>query len=204
MARGPRFDHPGALHHVTARGIVGRALFADHGDHYGFLVLLARAAERYGWQFHGFCLMTTHYHLVMETPEANLSRGMHWLNGTYAQRHNSRHGRPGHVFEGRFKAVVVEHEPHLYEVVRYVVLNPVRAGICDSPEGWPWSSYAATAGLQDAPSFLRLDRILPWFGKETGPAQAEFRRFVDLALPGARSFEVDGHPYVPSSTAAPR
>lgn len=201
MARLPRLDYPGALHHVTARGIIGRTLFADDGDHYGFLVLLARAKERYGWLCHAFCLMTTHYHLVLETPEANLSRGMHWLNGTYAQRSNARYGRTGHVFEGRFKTVVVERESHLLELIRYVLLNPVRAGICDSPDVWPWSSYAATAGFQEAPSFLEVERVLAGFGADAVKARVEFRRFVELRLGGAIPFEVDGHPYVPDRTA---
>jgi len=178
MARPLRIEYAGALYHVTSRGNRRAPVFKDDQDRRDFVVLLAAVVGRFRWLCHAYCLMGNHYHLLVETPEPNLSRGMRQLNGVYTQRHNARHARVGHVFQGRYKAIVVEKESHLLEVCRYVVLNPVRAGMVERAEAWPWSSYRATAGLRGRPEFLTTDWVLQQFGRERLEAQKEYRRFV--------------------------
>ena len=178
MARPLRLEFPGAVYHVTARGNARAATFADDDDRRCFLGLLAGVVERFGWLCHAYCLMGDHYHLLIETPKANLSRGMRQLNGVYTQRFNRRHGRVGHLFQGRFKAILVEKDSHLLELCRYVVLNPVRAKITRRADAHPWSSYAATAGSQTAPGFLTIDWVLAQFGRQRSRAQLRYREFV--------------------------
>jgi REP element-mobilizing transposase RayT len=186
MARPLRIEFPGAVYHVTARGDGRQAIFRDDADRERFLVILDNAVRLRKWVCHAYCLMGNHYHLVIETPEANLSRGMRSLNGEYTQAFNRRHRRPGHVFHGRFKAVVVEKESHLLEVCRYVVLNPVRArGMgAKRPEDWVWSSYRATVGLTGVPSFLSTAWVLARFGRGRTAAQARYRAFVEAGRGG--------------------
>ena len=154
MARPLRLEYSGALHHVTSRGNGQAAIYLGDEDRRDFLRLLGGVVEQARWRCHAYCLMDNHYHLLIETPEANLSKGMRQLNGPYTQRFNRRQGRVGHVFQGRFKSILVERDAHLLEVARYVVLNPVRAGMVRSVKDWPWSSYRATAGclLYTSPS----------------------------------------------------
>lgn len=178
MSRPLRLDHAGALWHVTSRGNERREVFRDDEDRREFLRLLGRAVELFGWKLHAFVLMGNHYHLLVGTPEATLSRGMRQLNGDYAQHFNRRHGRDGHVFRGRFKAVLVQRESHLLEVARYVVRNPVRAGMVKSAEEWPWSSYRATAGLEPVPAWLDASFLLEVFGARRAAAAARYREFV--------------------------
>lgn len=178
MSRPLRLDHAGALWHVTSRGNERREVFRDDEDRREFLRLLGRAVDLFGWRLHAFVLMGNHYHLLVGTPEATLSRGMRQLNGDYAGHFNRRHGRDGHVFQGRFKAVLVQRESHLLEVARYVVRNPVRAAMVKSPEEWPWSSYRATAGLEPAPAWLDASFVLEVFGTRRAAAQARYREFV--------------------------
>lgn len=180
MARPLRIEFPGAVYHVTARGDGRGTIFRDDRDREKFLEILARTVLLRRWVCHAYCLMGNHYHLLLETPEANLSRGMRSVNGEYTQAFNRRYRRPGHVFQGRFKAVLVEKEDHLLELCRYVVLNPVRArGMkVRSPEDWPWSSYRATAGLEKTLPFLSVDWILSRFGRRRGEAQRRYARFV--------------------------
>jgi REP element-mobilizing transposase RayT len=159
VARPLRIEFPGALYHVTSRGNARAPIFLGEGDRYLLLDVLGDVVERYRWRCHAYCLMTNHYHLVVGTPEPNLSQGMRQLNGLYTQRLNRRHGRVGHVFQGRFKGILVERESHLLELARYVVLNPVRAGIVDAAENYRWSSLRATLGLAPAPQWLDLDAL---------------------------------------------
>lgn len=180
MARPLRLEFPGAVYHVTARGNERREVFRDDEDRRLFLSTLGRTVVRWRWVCHAYCLMSNHYHLLIETPEANLSRGMRQLNGEYTQAFNRRHRRVGHLFQGRFKALLVQKESHLLEVSRYVVLNPVKArGMrVAKPEGWPWSSYRATAGGETPPAWLTVSWVLSRFGKGAGEARKGYRRFV--------------------------
>jgi len=132
---------------VTARGNERRAIFLgdDDADRQAFLQIFAVTCERFNWMCHAFCLMTNHYHLLIETPDANLSQGMRQLNGVYTQYVNRTHRRVGHLFQGRFKGILVEKESYLLELARYVVLNPVRAGMVRQPEEWSWSNQVPPA-----------------------------------------------------------
>jgi putative transposase len=187
MPRGPRHQSPGGLFHVTSRGVRRNAIFLDERDYTFFLSLPQKLTSTRSWIVLAYCLMPNHYHLLAETPAADLSAGMHWLNGRYAQWFNLRHGFEGHVFDRRFFSVLVESEWHLLEVARYVVLNPVRAELCSHPGEWRWSSYRAMVGTVDAPRDLRIDGLLGLFGKNPATAQAAYVAFVLEGLPRARS-----------------
>ena len=178
MARPLRLEFPGAVWHVTSRGNEKKSVFHDEIDRRTFLPLLARSVDRFGWRIHAFVLMTNHYHLLLETPEPTLSAGMRELNGIYTQGFNRRHDRVGHLFQGRFKGILVEKESHLLELTRYVVLNPVRAGIARHPADWQWSSYRATAGLESPPRWLVVDWTLTQFNQDPAMARCLYRRFV--------------------------
>jgi len=167
MARPLRIEYPGALYHVTSRGNAREAIYRSDEDRLQFLDALAQVVDRFGWLCHAFCLMDNHYHLLIETPQGNLSRGMRQLNGVYTQRFNRSHGRVGHVFQGRFKAIVVEKDAHLLALCRYIVRNPVAAGMVSEVGDWPWSSYRATAGVADKPAFLTAGWALEQFGGST-------------------------------------
>ncbi len=184
MARPLRLEHSGAIWHVTARGNERGEVFRDDVDREEFLSVLGRTVSLYGWRLHAYVLMGNHYHLLVETPEPTLSRGMRDLNGVTTQRFNRRHGRTGHLFEGRFKAILVERDAHLLEVARYVVLNPVRAGLARSAASWPWSNYKATAGLAEGPEWLETGWTLEQFGRR--PAEAR-RRYVTFVAEGTDS-----------------
>ncbi|MFZ5863293.1 MAG: transposase [Nitrospirota bacterium] len=179
MARPLRLEFAGALYHVTARGNARQAIYVDDEDRLHFIARLARAGERYHWRIHAYCLMDNHYHLVIETERPTLARGMRHLNGTYTQYVNRRHHRVGHLFQGRYKAILVERDPYLLALCRYVVLNPVRAKACRRPEQWRWSSYRATAGLELPPAWLTTDWVLTQFGTTTRRAQTAYRTFVN-------------------------
>lgn len=178
MARPLRIEYAGAVYHVTSRGNARKNIFKDDNDKEIFLEVLGRVVKRYNWLCHAYCLMGNHYHLLIETPDANLSKGMRQLNGVYTQRYNQRHKKTGHIFQGRYKAILVEKEGHLIELCRYVVLNPVRAGIVERPEDWKWSSYLATAGLKRAPEYLTTDWILGQFENKRRDAKKQYREFT--------------------------
>jgi putative transposase len=178
MARALRTDFAGALHHVTSRGNERRPIFYDDNDRQVFLEYLGQTVRRFGWSVSAFVLMTNHFHLVVQTAEANLSRGMHWLNTKYVVRFNRIHERSGHLYGGRFKAFLIEKETYLTEVLRYVVLNPVRAKMVERPEEYRWSSYRATAGLEAAPEWLDLGAALAPFAPDNELAQTYYREFV--------------------------
>ncbi len=178
MSRPLRIEFPGALYHVTSRGNVRATIFLDDLDRSEFLSILADIVERSNWICHAYCLMGNHYHLLVETPEGNLSAGMRQLNGIYTQKLNRRHGRVGHVFQGRFKSILVEKDSYLLELCRYIVLNPVRAGIVEHPQDYAWSSFKFSAGHSNAPAFLFTDWVLAQFGKNRQEAQKSYRDFV--------------------------
>jgi putative transposase len=178
VSRPLRLEYAGAVWHVTSRGNERRDVFRDDGDRERFLSILGRTVALFRWRLHAYVLMGNHYHLLLETPEPTLSRGMRQLNGVYTQAFNRAHRRVGHVFQGRFKAILVEKEAHLLELCRYVVLNPVRAGMVRTAKAWRWSSYRATAGLTPAPEWLETDWTLEQFGKTRGRAERAYRQFV--------------------------
>jgi putative transposase len=182
VARQLRHQFPGAVYHVTSRGNARGRVFLNDADERAFVRTLARVVADCGWRCHGYCLMGNHYHLVLETPRPNLALGMRRLNSTYAQGFNQRHGRAGHVFQGRYKAILIEKEAHLLEVCRYAVLNPVRARLCATAADWPASSYRATAGEAAVPQFLTVSWILGQFASRTHVAQARYRAFVAEGL----------------------
>ena len=185
MSRQLRIDDPGCFWHITSRGNAKGDIVLGDSDRDLFLTLLGNAVTRYHWILYAYALMTNHYHLVLETTQPTLSSGMHWLNAAYAQAFNRRHGRVGHLFQGRFKAFLVDKENYFLEVVRYVVLNPVRAGMVRTPEECRWTSYPATVGDAAAPDWLPLDRVLISFGGDTPLGRSRFRHFVAEGL-GAR------------------
>lgn len=178
MARPLRLEFAGALYHVTSRGDRREDIYVDDADRHDWLAVLALVCERFNWVVHGYCQMTNHYHLLVETVDGNLSQGMRQLNGLYTQRFNRRHQQVGHLFQGRYKAILVQKEAHLLELSRYVVLNPVRAGMVDSPGDWPWSSYCACVQDQFAPPWLDTDWLLGQFGAQRSSARREFAKFV--------------------------
>lgn len=178
MARQLRLEFEGALYHVTARGNASQAIFLDDHDRARFLDLLAREIAQQQWHCYAYCLMENHYHLLLETPEPNLSRGMRRLNAVYTQGFNRRHERVGHVLQGRYKSLLVDKDSYLLELCRYIVLNPVRGKCVARPEAWPWSSYLATAGERQAPSWLLVRDVLGLFDGKERIAQRAYRAFV--------------------------
>jgi len=178
MSRPLRIEFAGALYHVTSRGDRRDDIYLDDEDRQQFLALLGEVCDLYNWVCHAYCLMSNHYHLLIETPDANLAKGMRQLNGVYSQFFNRRHDFVGHVFQGRYKAIHVEKESYLLELSRYIVLNPVRAEMVRSAKDWPWSSYRATAGLSTAPKWLHTDWLLAAFAKTKSRAIKHYRAFV--------------------------
>jgi len=178
MSRPLRIEFPHALYHVTARGDRQEAIYEDDLDRRLFLEILAETVADFNWMVHAYCLMTNHYHLLLETPDGNLSAGMRQLNGVYTQRSNRKHDRVGHVFQGRYKAILVDREGYLLEVARYVVLNPVRAGMVRLAQDWPWSSYGAMTGQVEPPRWLATDGLLSAFGGTRAEAMQRYAAFV--------------------------
>jgi REP element-mobilizing transposase RayT len=178
MARQLRIAYEGAVYHVTARGNEQRPIVRDERDRGEWRRALAEMVVHYQVICHAWVLMDNHYHLVLETPTPNLSRALRHLNGVYTQRFNRRHHRVGHLFQGRFKAILIERDSYLLEVCRYVVLNPVRAGAVAHPRQWPWSSYRATAGEEPRPHWLTTEWVLAQFGPAGQAARQAYQRFV--------------------------
>jgi putative transposase len=178
MARPIRLEFPGAIYHVTTRGYGGEDIFTDDQDRLQFLTVLGEVVSRAGWLVHAYVLMDNHYHLLIDTPNGNLSRGMRQLNGVYTQRFNSLHGSGGRVFQGRFKAILVERDGFLLELCRYVVLNPLRLKAVKNISRYRWSSYRATIGEVQAPAWLSTDWLLSHFARSTTVAQRKYAEFV--------------------------
>jgi REP element-mobilizing transposase RayT len=202
MARPLRLAFAGGIYHVTARGNERKAIVRDDTDRARFVDTLATMVDRYRVRCHAWVLMDNHYHLLLETPTPNLSSALRHLNGVYTQRFNRRHRRVGHLFQGRFKAILVEKEAYLLELCRYVVLNPVRAGLVKEPSRYPWSSYRATAGLAAAPGWLMVDWVIEQFGQRKGAAQVKYRQFVTEGIrqPPAPWEQVVGQIYLGDET----
>ena len=178
MARPLRIEFAGALYHVMSRGNERRPIVKDDQDRSRRLDWLRRTVETYGWHLHAFVLMDNHDHLYVETPQPNLSAGMQHLNGSYTSYFNRRHRRVGHLFQGRYKAQLIENEGHFWEVSRYIHLNPVRAERVDRPEKWAWSSYPGYHRTARELSWVTYRRVLREFGRTVQQARREYRRFV--------------------------
>ncbi len=178
MPRPKRIHYEGAVYHVTSRGNERRKIVLDDADRGMFVRLLAEMVDHHDVTCHAWVLMDNHYHLLLETPAANLSLAMKHFNGIYTQKFNKKHHRVGHLFQGRYKAIVVEKDSYLKELCRYVVLNPVRARMVKSPGEWKWSSYKATAGLEQPEKWLETDWLLGQFGRTLQQARKAYRAFV--------------------------
>lgn len=178
MARPLRIQFPGAVYHVTSRGNARKAIARNDDDRRRFLSILDQVVTRYHWRCHAYCLMPNHYHLLIETRDENLSRGMRQLNGLYTQDFNRRHHRVGHLFQGRFKAILVQKDSHLLECCRYLMLNPVRTNFVRLPDEWKWSSYRGTAGLGRPHPCLTRTWVLEQFGSRPREAENKYREFV--------------------------
>jgi REP element-mobilizing transposase RayT len=181
MPRPLRPQIAGATYHLTTRGNRGTEIVGDDADRAFWVGLVENTVAAYEWICHTYCLMTNHFHLLVETPQANISAGMQWLNGEHAKWFNWRYGLKGHLFQGRFWSEAVDDDAYFAEVVRYVALNPVRAGLAESAEAWRWSAFAATLGLVAVPSFLTTARVLNQFSDDPAEARRVFRDFVDGA-----------------------
>jgi len=178
MVRPLRLEFPGALYHVTSRGNGREPIYKDDGDRRIFLLTLEDVCRRYRWLIHAYCLMGNHYHLLIETPDGNLSIGMRQLNGVFTQRFNRHHKHTGHVFQGRYKSILVQKESHLLELSRYIVLNPVRAGMVEDAGDWKWSSYRAMTGRGKVVAWLQVDWLLSQFGNNKKKARVAYASFV--------------------------
>jgi len=178
MARPLRISFPGAFYHVTSRGNERKAVFKSRRDREQFLTYLETATERYDALIHTYCLMDNHYHLLLETPAGNLPQIMQHINGAYTTYFNVKRARSGHLFQGRYKAILVGKDAYAKELSRYVHLNPVRTGIVDIPEAYEWSSYNLYTGEKKAPLWLCRDFILAYFGASISAAQRGYKDFV--------------------------
>ena len=178
MARPLRIEFEGALYHVTSRGNRKEAIFEDDADRLRFLDILKNVMQQTGWICHAYCLMDNHYHLVIETPQANLAKGMRQLNGIYTQAYNRRHDRTGHIFQGRYKSIIVDGDRYFLELCRYVMLNPVRAGMVERAGLWPWSSYPALAGIANSSDLLDTSRLLDYFSSNRATARQQLIAFI--------------------------
>jgi len=178
MTRPLRIAFPGATYHIMSRGDRRREIYCDDVDRRVFLDLLAREVRQQRWCLFAYCLMGNHYHLLLETPESNLVPGMRRLNGVYTQAFNRRHGLVGHVMQGRYKSILVDREAYLLELARYIVLNPVRAGMVSAAQEWAWSSFRATAGIVPAEDWLACDSVLHHFGGKVPIARKVYQEFV--------------------------
>jgi len=181
MARPLRLEFPGAIYHVTSRGDRQETIYESDADRQQWLDILCKVCERYNWRVHAYCLMDNHYHILLETADGNLSKGMRQLNGVYTQYFNRQHNRVGHVYQGRYKAILVEKDSYLLELSRYVVLNPIRAGMIKNMGEWHWSSYLVTIGKHPSLDWLEVDWLLSQFGLQRNRSR---RKYIDFVREG--------------------
>jgi len=178
MARPLRIQFPSAFYHITSRGDQRQPIFLSTGARKKFLEYLRLGHERFGFIIHTYCLMGNHYHLIMETPQGNLSQAMHFINGSFAAYTNILHKRVGHLLQGRYKSILIEAETYITELSRYIHLNPVRAKIVKNPEDYPWSSYREYMGFRKSPAWFRTNLILGYFSETESLARMRYSRFV--------------------------
>jgi putative transposase len=178
MTRPLRIQFPGALYHVTSRGNRRNPIYRDDADRRAWLEVLGKVCKRHHFIIHSFCQMTNHYHLLVETVEANLSHGMRQLNGAYTQHFNWRHNLVGHLFQGRYKAILVQKDSYLLELSRYIVLNPLRAKLVSSLDDWQWSSHRYLVGQECPHNWLERDWLLSRFGNARTTAVPAYQAFV--------------------------
>jgi putative transposase len=177
MARKPRVHYPGALYHVTLRGNAGQTIFFDDRDRARFYLLLQEGTERFRHRIHAFCLMSNHVHLAIQVADLPLSRIIQNLSFRYTKWVDWRQSRSGHLFQGRYKAVLVDADPYLLELARYIHLNPVRAGLVKEPEEHPWSGHRCYLGLEVIP-WLTTDWVLSQFSEKESSARRAYGRFI--------------------------
>jgi putative transposase len=189
MSRPIRIEFADALYHVTSRGDRGEDIFEDDHDRLVFLETFEKVVQQFNWVCYAWCLMNNHYHLLIQTPDANLSKGMRQLNGVFTQTSNRRHSRMGHLFQGRFKAILVDSDAYLLELSRYIVLNPVRAGMVKRAGDWRWSSYRASMGMAPADPFLAVDMLLAQFAKRRSVAEQRYAKFVAEGVKASSPWE---------------
>ena len=193
MARPLRIEYPGAIYHVTSRGDRREDIFLTDEDRQVWLDILGKVCNRFNWRVHAFCQMTNHYHLMLETVDGNLSRGMRQLNGWYTQQFNRSHQMVGHLFQGRYKAILVQKESYLSELARYVVLNPLRANMVANLDEWLWSSYPMMTGQAFTPRWLETDWLLGLFGSNRNQAIYGYVKFVMMGKGLASPLEATRH-----------
>ena len=181
MVRQLRIEFPGACYYVTSRGNERKTIFRGKRDREKFLSYLQSASQRYDAVIHAYCLMNNHYHILIKTPLGNLSRIMQHINGAYTGYFNLKHQRIGHLFQGRYRSILMEMEKYALSVSRHIHLNPVRLGIVENPQEYEWSSYCYYL-MEEAPSWLSRDSILHYFGKELPTARNKYKEYVDTAL----------------------
>ncbi|MEK6656454.1 MAG: transposase [Nitrospirota bacterium] len=182
MARPLRIEYPDAFYHITSRGNEQQNIFKSDRDYERFLTYLETSVQRYRAIIHAYCLMNNHYHLLLETPMGNLSQIMRHINGAYTTYYNTKRQRAGHLFQGRYKAILIEADEYAEELSRYIHLNPVRAGIVGKPEEYQWSSYQYYTGKKHTHKWLTKEYILGYFGKETTTAQKKYIAFVNALI----------------------
>jgi len=179
MARKSRLHYPGAVYHVILRGNSGQDIVFDSGDRSRFFLLLQESVERFEYRAHSFCLMTTHLHLAIQVGAVPLSRIMQNVGFRYTQFINRKYGRTGHLFQGRYKALLIDADSYLLTLIRYIHLNPVRAEMVRNPEEYIWSSHPSYVGAVPRPPWLTMDWALAQFASRSGPATEQFEAFVD-------------------------
>ena len=179
MARSLRVEYPGAFYHVMHRGNSGSRIFKSKGDREKFLEYLSKSVERYELKIHTYCLMTNHYHLLIETPQPNLSQAIKWINVSYASYFNRKQRRIGHLFQGRFKSIIIDEDEYLKHLSRYIHLNPKRAKMVEHLKEYKWSSYPAFSGYVEAPEWLETSWLLTQFGQDQKNATRRYRNFVE-------------------------
>lgn len=192
MARPLRIQFPGALYHIVSRGNEKQMIFFDEDDRRKLLKILAVVMQDYKWRCYCYCLMGNHYHLAIKTEQANLSAGMRQLNGLYSQWFNKRHGRVGHLFQGRFRSQLVDSDRYLLSLVRYIHQNPLRANLCSELHKWKWSSYHAFVGRRKPRIPLEIDELLSMFGATKVAAKKNFVSHTQINEASTQLFSGNG------------